>query len=130
MLREHARSMPLRTTRSEKLSVARQRRWDGATRRAEERSGLQTAGRLPLYPSPTTCERERRRSPSLPCRTPTTTDASSQPTHCHYISDASIKGLLFYIKSAWSPHSLIPNPIRYWPSHAVGFVRKHSEEDR
>ena len=46
----------------EELSVALQRRWDGATRRAEERSGLRTACRLPLSPSPTTCERERRRS--------------------------------------------------------------------
>ena len=62
VLREHARSMPLRATCSEELSVALQRRWDGAMRRAEERSGLRTACRLPLYPSPTTCERERRRS--------------------------------------------------------------------
>ena len=67
VLREHARSMPLRATCSEELSVALQRRWDGATHRAEERSGLRTACRLPLYPSPTTCERERRRSLSLSC---------------------------------------------------------------
>ena len=62
VLRELAHSIPLRATYSEELSVALQRQWDDATRRAQERSGLRTAYRLPLYPSPTTCERERRRS--------------------------------------------------------------------